>query len=134
MGSTGHKAAITYATSSITLPLITLEPNQESVEDVALPHLGLTAGSIIPYDPGDLKEGGEYKAVHQNDFDSFPAIGVKETITLTKPVAAGNTTGATEAFTGYIKSKKENTYESSKRSTVELVIKIAGAITKTAGT
>lgn len=131
---TGQQSSMTFGTSGITLDVISIEPNEESVEDIALPHLGLDAGSIIPYEPGDLVEGGEYTVELADNHDTQIATRVVETITYTKPIASGNTTAATKEFDGYIKSVKESNKATSERATITVVVKVAGEITVTDGT
>ena len=131
--STGHSSAMTFATTGITLPIVSIDPPEEAVEDIAAPHLGLSVGDNIPYDPSELVEGGEYTVELANDLDTSIAPGTKETITWTKPVASGNTVAATWAFTGYIKSVKEAIYKTAERNIISIVVKVASNVTKTAG-
>lgn len=129
---TGHGSAFTFATSGITLPVISIEPPTESVEDIAEPHLGLAEGAYMPYSPSEIVEGGEYSLTLANDLDTVIATRVEETLTWTKPVPSGMTNGATWVFPGYIKSVKENNYQTGERATITVVAKVAGAVVKTA--
>lgn len=130
--ATGHGSSFSFGTSGITLNVISIDPPQESVEDVAKPHLGLDVGDYVPYDPGELVEGGEYTIEFEDDLDTNIPVGVKETMTWTKPVPAGSTNGATWAFPGYIKSAKQNQQQTAQRATISAVVKVAGEVTKTA--
>ena len=130
--STGHSSSIAFGTSSISANVVSIDPPEESVEDIALPHLGLTALDNIPYEPGDLREGGEITCVFENDRDTSILTGVSETITWTKPLNSGDSTAANWAFTGYIKSVKEGTYQTGERLLTTVVAKVAGNVTKTA--
>lgn len=129
--STGQTSSFTFGTTGLSLPIINISPNQESVEDIAKPHLGLARGSKIPYDPGDLVEGGEFTLELENDLDSDIPLRTKETMTWTKPLNAGDSTAAAWSFEGYIKSSQENDMATSERATITLVVKVAGDITKT---
>lgn len=130
--ATGQGSSFTFGTSGITLPVISIEPPEESIDDIAAPHLGLTVGDNIPYDPSDLQEGGEYSLTFENDRDTVIATRVKETCTWTKPINAGDTTAAKWVFTGYIKSVKENNYATGERATIAVVVKVASNVVKTA--
>ena len=130
---TGHGSSFTFGTSGITLPVISIDPPSEAVEDIAEPHLGLAVGAYIPYSPSELLEGGEYSLTLEDDQDTNIPVGTVETCTWTKAVAAGLTNGATWAFSGYIKSAKHNNQQTGERATITVVVKVAGTVTKTAG-
>lgn len=144
---TGHLGSMTFATTAISLNVIEIDPPEESINDIAVPHLGLAKGSYMPYEPGELIEGGEYTITladdnntHFVDVDSASsgstfekAIRVAQTITWTKPIAAGMSTAATRAFSGYVKSVKESSQKTGERNTITLKVKVAGNVTKTAG-
>ncbi|WP_428303908.1 hypothetical protein [Lacipirellula sp.] len=148
MGVTGQKGTLVFTTVAVALKIIEIEPSTEEVSDIACPDLSLNVGDGVPYEPGDLVEGGTYRVlladdqntqfVHANSASTGAtfkkAKGLKQTVTWTKPVATGNSTGATRAFTGYIKSVKESLQGTSVRCTIELIVKVAGTITKVAGT
>lgn len=144
--ATGQLGTFAFTTVAVALPVIDIDPGQESVIDIAKPHLGLAIGDGMPYDPGELVEGGEYKLTLEDDNDTQfvhaasgssggtfkKAIGLKQTCTWTKPPITGKPVGATRAFTGYIKSVKESQQVTGQRSTIEVVVKVAGTVTKTA--
>lgn len=145
---TGHLGSMTFATTAISLNIISIDPPEEAVAvDIATPYLGLAKGSYIPYEPGELLEGGEYTVVFADnnntqfvDVDSassgatfVKAIRLLQIVTWTKPIAAGMSTAATRAGTMYIKSVKEGQQQTGSRNTIEVKIKVAGNVTKTAG-
>lgn len=130
--ATGHLGDMTWGTSAISLNIIEIQPPEESVEDIAEPHLGLAIGSYIPYSPSELKEGGEYTVILEDDNDTNIPIGTEETITWTKPPVPAKPVGATWAFTGYNKSAKASSQRTGERNTIEVKIKVAGEVTKTA--
>ena len=132
MSVTGQTSAITFGTSAVTADLVSIDPPEESITDIALPTLALARGDYLPYSPGDLIEGGEYSLTFVNDFDTSVSVGTAtETITWTKPLDSGDTTAANWSFPGYIKSVKEETYETDTRGTISVVVKVAGEVTKT---
>lgn len=126
---TGQKASLTFGTSGFTLDVISITPASPSVEDVALPTLDLDAGSNIPYEPGDLVEGGEYVVVLADDHETDISLRTIETITYTKPLQSGGTTAASRAFDGYIKQVEENEAATSERATITVTVKVAGDVT-----
>lgn len=134
MAVTGQTSSVTFGTSAITATLISIDPPEEAITaDIALPTLALARGDYLPYSPGDLVEGGEYTLQFVNDFDTTISVGTAtETITWTKPLNSGDTTAANWAFPGYIKSVKEDSYETDTRGTITVVVKVAGDVTKTA--
>lgn len=131
--STGISGAFTLGTTGLSANIISITPPNEQVDaDIALPHLGLSKGDNIPYIPGDLKEGDEFTIEVENNHNTDIPVGTAtETCTWTKPLN-GNTTAANWAFPGYVKSVQESPNEISERSTITLVVKVAGAVTKTA--
>lgn len=133
MAVTGQTSAITFGTSGISATLVSIDPPEESIADIALPDLSLARGDYLPYSPGDLVEGGEYTLSFVNDFDTTIEVGTAtETITWTKPLDSGDTTAANWSFPGYVKSVKEEMYETDQRGLISVVVKVAGQVTKTA--
>lgn len=145
---TGHLGTFVGGTTALVGNVISIEPSEESVADIATPYLGLAKGSGVPYEPGELVEGGEYtieledlgQSHHVDKDSSATGTGVAkilrtvQTFTWTKPPASGMTNGATRAFSGYAKSVKENVAVTGTRSTITIKVKVAGTITKTAST
>lgn len=144
---TGHLGSFTFATIANSLKVIEIDPPEESITDIATPDLSLAKGSYMPYEPGELIEGGEYTLTLEDDNNTQivdkdyattgatikKTIRVLQTCTWTKPIATGMASAATRAFTGYIKSVKENTQKTGERSTITVKVKVAGNVTKTAG-
>lgn len=129
--ATGQKSTFSLGTTGLTLDVLSIDPAQESVEDIAAPHLGLDVGDYIPYEPGDLVEGGEYTFILANNMDTVIPLRVIETCTWTKPKQTGDTTAAAWSFDGYIKSVQESQMATSERATISVVVKVAGEVTKT---
>lgn len=144
---TGHKGSWTFGTAGVSLNLISIKPARPSVSDIALPHLGLSEGDNVPYEAGELVEGGEYElqfaddnntqVVHKNQTGSGATfkkiIGLLQTMTWTKPPASGLTNGATRAFSGYVKEGGEDDQMTGQRNTITVKIKVAGNLTLAAG-
>lgn len=147
MRVTGQLGTFAFTTVANALNIISIEPSEESVDTIATPHLGLAIGAGVPYEPGDLVEGGEYKLVLEDDQNTQfvheqsgssgatfkKTIGLKQTCTWTKPLATGMATGATRAFSGIVTKVKESSQMTGQRNTIEVTVKVAGTITKTAG-
>ncbi len=144
---TGHLGSMTFATTAIALNVIDIDPPEETVSDIALPYLGLAKGSYMPYEAGELLEGGEYTITLADDNNTQfvdvsdagvgatfeKAIRLPQTITWTKPIATGMSSGATRVFPGYVKSVKESSQKTGDRNTIVLKVKVAGNVVKNAG-
>lgn len=145
---TGHLGTFVGGTTALVGNVISIEPGEESVADIATPYLSLAKGSGMPYEPGELVEGGEYTIeledlgqAHHVDVDSAAtgtgvskALRKVQTFTWTKPAPAGLTNGAARAFSGYVKSVKEGNQVTGSRATISIKVKVAGTVTKTAAT
>lgn len=130
--ATGHLGDFTWGTDAVTLSIIEIQPPEESVQDIAEPHLGLAIGDNIPYSPSELKEGGEYTIILEDNNDTNITMRTKQTCTWTKPPVTGKPNGATWAFTGYNKSVKHSSQKTGERNTIEVKVKVAANVTKTA--
>jgi hypothetical protein len=130
--ATGHLGSFTFGTNAISLNIIEIQPNEESVEDIAEPHLGLAIGAYIPYSASELIEGGEYTLILADDNDTNITVRVTQTCTWTKPPVPSKPNGATHVFPGYIKAAKSSTQKTGERNTIEVKVKVAGNVTKTA--
>lgn len=145
--ATGHLGSFTFGTVAVSLKIIEMDPPDEVINDIATPYLSLAKGSYVPYEPGELIEGGEFTLTLEDDNNThfvdkdsassgatfMKSIRLAQTCTWTKPLAAGMSTAATRAFSGYIKSVKENIQKTGERSTITVKVKVAGNVTKTAG-
>ncbi|MEM8668726.1 MAG: hypothetical protein AAGG48_14495 [Planctomycetota bacterium] len=130
--TTGIGGAFTLGTTGLSANIISITPPNEGVDtDIPLPHLGLSKGDYMPYMPGDLKEGDEFSIEVANDHNTNIPTGTEETCTWTKPIGT-HTTAANWVFPGYVKRVQENPNEMSERSTITLVVKVAGTVTKNA--
>ena len=105
--STG--TTIGFGTSSLTFEWIDVPPNTATRESVDITHQGST--DWFQYAPVGLADLGTFNCtVHYDADDDLAAIfggtgamaTASETITITWPLAAGQSTAATLAFTGYI--------------------------------
>ncbi|MEN1680341.1 MAG: hypothetical protein AAGJ46_12175 [Planctomycetota bacterium] len=130
--ATGHGTALSFGTSSYSPVLINIEPNELSVDDVERATLATPEGSIIPYDPAELIEGGEVTFEEEAEVDSLPPIRIKQTLTITFRAPSGLTNGATWVFEGYLKTHRINSQQTGTRRTATGSIKVAGDITVTA--
>lgn len=130
--TTGQTSTFTFGTTGLTLGIISIDPPEESVEDIETPTLDQSVGDYKLFDPSDLIEGGEFTLELENDMNSDIPLREKETLTWTKPLQSGDSTPASWSFPGYIKKVKENSFETSERATITVAVKVAGEITKTA--
>lgn len=129
---TGQTSTFTFATNAISLPLISITPPQEAVGVIPEPHLGLALGAALPKSPEELIDNGEITLVFENNFDKNVILRTKQTCTWTKPTPPGKSSGATWAFSGFVKSSQESEYKTGERGTITVVVEIDGTITKTA--
>lgn len=147
---TGHLGTFSFggtAGCGTGLNIISIDPPEEEVGSLALPYLGLAKGSYMPYEALELIEGGEYVITLADDNDvqvvddsdagsggTFKKI-IREAASCiwTKPVKSPNTNGATRTFSGICTKHKESTQQTGERSTITLTIKVAGNVTKAAG-
>lgn len=141
---TGHLGTFAFTTTALSLPLVEIEPSEETIAAIQGGYLGLAKGSGVPYEPGELVEGGEYKLTFEDnnnthivDTDSassgtgvVKAIRKSQTCTWTKPAPSGLTNGATRVFTGFVTGHKESTQKTGDRSLIMLTVKVASTITK----
>lgn len=148
---TGHLGTFSFggtAGCGTGLNIISIEPPEEEVGTLALPYLGLAKGSYMPYEAMELIEGGEYVLTLADDNDvqvvddadassgaTFKKI-IREAATCiwVKPVKSPNTGGAQRSFSGILTKHKESTQQTGERNTITLTVKVAGNVTKTAGT
>ena len=130
MADDGFGVTITFGTSGFLANLIEIDPPEWTREAYETTHHGTTVGRS--YKPVDLEEPGEISGVFEFNPDTDPPIGaVLETITLTWPIPAGSSNGATWARDGFLTKYKPNA-PISDRMTADFTIKWSGDITITA--
>lgn len=127
----GTGASITFGTSSFSATVTAI--NGEAIERVAIEtsHLGTTTART--FIPGDLFDPGEVSLELLFDPDNKPPLnGAAETITVTFPVAAGETNGATWAASGFVTGFSYGV-PLEELMTGTMTIKLSGDITVTGG-
>lgn len=101
---TGHGASITFGTSALAYAwrkIGALEQEGESVEDT-----DLAASGFKTFLPGDIVEPGEFEVEYCfNPKLALPPLGTVETITITAPVASGQSSAADIEGTGFIRKR-----------------------------
>lgn len=108
---TGHGATITFGTQSLAFFWRKIGAVEQAREEVECNYLGIVAiGSNPPYAqnlPGDLTDPGEFEIEYAFDAaaSAQPAMGAPETITITLPLASGQSSAYNVAGTGYVKSR-----------------------------
>ena len=96
----GTGASVTFGTSSFTANYTDINWGGIERTSVQTSHLGTTTAHTFV--PGDLFDPGEATFEIQFDPDDYPPIDqAAETITVTFPVGAGGSSGATWAATGF---------------------------------
>lgn len=103
MPDTGNSATVTFGTTGFTARYTGIGQTEQTIPDINKSALATT--EFEEYMPGDLTEPGEFECEFQYDPNLRPSVGTVETITITYPVPAGLTNGATMSGTGYIKKR-----------------------------
>ena len=103
MADVGMGTTIAFATSAFTASITNVDSSDITRNVIDKTHLS-TTGSREKM-PGDLVDEGDVTFQFQFDPDAQPPIGAAaESITITFPVPAGKSTGATLIGTGFISS------------------------------
>jgi hypothetical protein len=102
---TEHGFALTLGTQGDTLLIMNIGGHQESVDVVEKHHHGTTGNKR--YMPGDLTALNQFELEIQFDGeDGLPDLKVEETITITHPLASGESVAAQIAGEGFIVSRE----------------------------
>jgi hypothetical protein len=106
LADTGNGATVVFTTSALSLKIRRIEFPEERLERILASHLGTTVYN--EYIPADLTEPPEMTFEFIWDtFDTIPTLGgVPETVTITWPLRAGETTPANRAGTAYVAAYK----------------------------
>lgn len=101
---TGHGASITFGTSALAYAwrkIGAVDQEGESVEDT-----DLSNATFKSYLPGDLPEPGEFEIEYCfNPKVDLPPLGTAETITITAPLADGQSAAADLEGSGFIRKR-----------------------------
>lgn len=101
---TGHGGTIAFATTGLSYfwrQIGAVEQEGEAVEDT-----DLSDNYFKTFLPGDIVEPGEFELEYAwNAKDALPALGTLEDITITLPLATGDTTQADLEGEGFILSR-----------------------------
>jgi len=127
MADTGNSTAIVFGTSGFTAELLSVDLGALTRESVRTTHLGTaTAETFIP---ADIYDAGELSVTIAHDPDTQPPFTASaETITITWPLPAGQTTAATTAFSGFVTSYTSRA-SINERMEADVTIKITGSVT-----
>lgn len=104
MPDTGNGATVAFGTTGFTARYTGLGQIEQEVPDINKSALITT--EFEEYMPGDLAEPGEFECEFQYDPNEQPTLRTVETITVTYPVPAGLTNGATLSGSGYVKKRR----------------------------
>lgn len=97
----GTGASIAFATSAFSAELTAINGSGMSRASIDTTHLGNTPA--MTFQPGDLVDYGEFEIeIHLNPNNQPPIDQPKETVTITFPLFAGDTTPATWAASAFM--------------------------------
>lgn len=107
---TGHGATVAFGTTAVAFPWRKIGAVEQGGEKVEANYLGIVAaGSNPPYAqylPPDLAEPGEFEIEFAFDSSAAqPTLFTVETITITLPLAAGQSTAYSLEGTGFLVSR-----------------------------
>lgn len=131
----GTGTTVTFGTSSITANVTAISDTGVSREAIETTHLGTTGGRT--YIPGDIYEPGEITLSVQFDPDKnieVDILRVAETVTITYPLASGQSTASAHASSGFITSYGNVEVAGEALMSAEIVVKKTGALTTTPST
>ena len=104
----GTGTTIAFGTSGFSANLLSID--WDGIERAApeTSHMGSTKDADAEFGSrtfmaGDLANAGEVTATFQFNPDTTPPVGTVETITVTYPLASGDTTPANWAFSGFMR-------------------------------
>jgi hypothetical protein len=99
----GTGTTISFATSSFTAELLSLNGSDIAREPIDVTHMGST--TYKEFQPSDLVDGGSIEMEIGFDPDAQPPISAaSEVITITFPTPPGGVAGATFVFQGFVTS------------------------------
>lgn len=102
---TGHGATATFSVGAYSYNFTSIDLGEETLGKVASEHLATTGNKT--YIPEDLGDPGEVVIPYQFDSEAaVPTKGALETLTVTLPLASGQSTGATFVGSGFVTNVK----------------------------
>lgn len=124
MADVGTGTTVAFGTSSFTAEVLSVNGNDISREDIETTHMGTT--NYRTFMPSDLVDGGSVDMEIAFDPDSQPPFtAAAETITITFPLPAGQSTPADVEFSGYVSSWSWSD-PLEERMTADITIKVDG--------
>lgn len=127
MADEGSGATLTFGTSGTSLDLLTIQATGVARAAIETTKLSTTGGkTFMPgdrYDPGQISCSFQY-----NPNVRPPYSNAAETITITYPVPAGLTNGATEASSGFVTQFDAGNCEGDTVMVGSVTIKRTGAV------
>lgn len=114
MADTGNTATWTFGTTSFSVNAERINGGEKTLESIEDSHLGTTGNKT--FIPSDLTDDGEIQVEFQYDGGiAEPALGAVETGTMTFPILAGDSAGATLAGTGFLTNFRRPTLENGQK-------------------
>ena len=132
----GHGTTITFGTSGFTANIESVSWDGIARTVIETSHMGTTAAGANQFGnrtfiPGDLVDPGTLTMnIHFNPQTNPPIGAVAETITVTYPLVAGDSTPATWACSGFV-SAFSLTDPMDDKMTAVLTVKFSGKVTET---
>jgi hypothetical protein len=125
MVDTGHGSTATFSSTALSFNWTNIDLGTVELPEIETSYLGTTGE--MTFMPGDLINGGEVTLPCQFDNEAaLPALGTVETLTVTFPAGAGQTTPANLAGTGFIKSVKRPNLQTGQLQDGQIVFKFDG--------
>ena len=124
---------IAFGTSSFSMNIDSFELPEAQRNSIRTSHLGTTGAHTFM--PSKLIDNGELVINGHLDPDIDPPVGAAaETITITFPLESGETTAANWQFSGYMTAYGGTGDGDDDKATARAVVKVTGAVTRTAAT
>lgn len=130
MADEGSGATLVFGTSGTALDIMTIQA--AGVSRVSIETTKLSTTGAKTYMPGDRHDPGEISVTFQHLPNIRPPYtNAAETVTITYPVPAGSTNGATEASSAFITQWDSGNCEGDSLMMGSLTLKRTGTITFT---
>ena len=129
----GHGTTIGFGTSTVTFNVIDMQLPDKTRAAIETTHLGTS--NARTHMPETLYDGGEFSMTVEYDKADLYELpsNAEETVTITFPLEAGDSTSTTVVFTGFCTSESGPSVTTGERMTGSITIKVDGEITVTPG-
>jgi hypothetical protein len=132
MSDTGTGTTIVFGTTGFTADILSLTPSGRERGEYETTHMGTTGSKT--WSPVKLIDEGSLDMAYNFDADYEPPIKLApETVTITFPIPAGSSTGATLVGSGFLTGDSWSS-ELEEKMTGGATLRWAGPVTWTAST